>query len=80
MVYSTCSLSERQNEEVVAHLLHSTTDSLLVPIPIGRFGQSRFIKTGSIEGTVRFLPNTGSDEQFGGGFFLAKVQKTTIIN
>jgi 16S rRNA C967 or C1407 C5-methylase (RsmB/RsmF family) len=72
MVYSTCSLSEQQNEQVVEALLKSHDNAVLVPISMGK---SKLIADGSIKGTVRFLPNTGSDEYYGGGFFLAKVQK-----
>lgn len=75
MVYSTCSLSERQNEDVVAHLLRSSKDAVLVPIPMEMFGESRFIKEGSLQGTLRFMPNMDSGEQYGGGFFLARVKK-----
>jgi 16S rRNA C967 or C1407 C5-methylase (RsmB/RsmF family) len=97
MVYSTCSLSEDQNEGVVSWLLKQHAEARIVPV---RFASdqpehSRLIKQGTIQGTVRFVPNTESYEQpspassredsllsrsfptglFGGGFFLAKIQK-----
>ncbi|KAL7556938.1 hypothetical protein ACA910_005290 [Epithemia clementina (nom. ined.)] len=79
MVYATCSLSERQNEDVVSHILACNEDARVDPISVGAFGQSQFIKLGSIKGTVRFMPNVGSDDQYGGGFFLARIKKAQSV-
>jgi 16S rRNA C967 or C1407 C5-methylase (RsmB/RsmF family) len=97
MVYSTCSLSEDQNEGVVSWLLEQHAEARIIPV---RFASdlpetSNLIKQGTLPGTVRFVPNTASYEDtpatsgddslvtlsfpnglFGGGFFLAKIQKT----
>lgn len=89
MVYSTCSLCPEQNEDVVQWLLHEFHDARLVPVDftgiLNKEGMSKnFIKSGSIAGTVRFLPNLvpqnshripDSKQLFGGGFFLAKILK-----
>jgi 16S rRNA C967 or C1407 C5-methylase (RsmB/RsmF family) len=96
MVYSTCSLSEDQNEGVVSWLLKQHAEARIVRV---RFASdlpesSSLIKQGTLPGTVRFVPNTASYENtpatsgddslgtpsfpnglFGGGFFLAKIQK-----
>jgi 16S rRNA C967 or C1407 C5-methylase (RsmB/RsmF family) len=96
MVYSTCSLSEDQNEGVVSWLLKQHTEARIVPV---RFASElpetcSLIKQGTLPGTVRFVPNTASYKDspatsgddslvtpsipnglFGGGFFLAKIQK-----
>lgn len=76
MVYSTCSLSEKQNEGIVSQLLKDHSDAVLVPISIAKLGSSQWVVQGSIHGTVRFLPSAAGDECYGGGFFLAKIQKT----
>ena len=80
MVYSTCSLSHRQNEQVVSHLLSQNKGSATIfPIKCLSIDDQQLVQEGSIPGTVRFLPNleTGpsSSSQFGGGFFLARIKK-----
>ena len=77
LVYSTCSLSQEQNENVVQWLLHKFSDSELVPV---RFlsARSKLVSEGNLQGTVRFYPNCGNDDStayFGDGFFLAKIMK-----
>ena len=70
MVYSTCSLSERQNEEVVQWLLKQYNDAFVIPVSFSHNNESRtwaaaelqFIQEGKITGTVRFNPFVGSDE------------------
>jgi 16S rRNA C967 or C1407 C5-methylase (RsmB/RsmF family) len=85
MVYSTCSLAEEQNENVVSWLLNEFHELIdLVPVAFNTAGinevsscassQGSSITDGKIKGTVRFHPST-SDDLFGGGFFLAKVRK-----
>jgi 16S rRNA C967 or C1407 C5-methylase (RsmB/RsmF family) len=64
MVYSTCSLSQDQNEGVVSWLLKQHTEARIVPV---RFASdlpeaSSLIKQGTLPGTVRFVPNTASYE------------------
>jgi 16S rRNA C967 or C1407 C5-methylase (RsmB/RsmF family) len=96
MVYSTCSLSEDQNEGVVSWLLKQHAEARIIPVSFasGLPETSSLIKEGTLPGTVRFVPNTESYEDspvtsgddslvsrylsnslFGGGFFLAKIQK-----
>lgn len=95
MVYSTCSLSNEQNEEVVQWLLDShDTTAKLVPVDYRRFARhSESVRPGTLAGTVRFVPHglvstatataaaagvvdvAAEDHFYGGGFFLAKIQK-----
>lgn len=83
LVYSTCSLSTEQNENVVQWLLENRRDAFLIQMDKDFYvaSDSNMITTGSLEGTVRFLP--GSEARgayqsfFGGGFFLAKIAKRT---
>jgi 16S rRNA C967 or C1407 C5-methylase (RsmB/RsmF family) len=96
MVYSTCSLSEDQNEGIVSWLLKQHPDARIVPVSFASDlpETSSLIKQGTLPGTIRFVPNTKSYEDspatsgdgslvspsfpnglFGGGFFLAKIQK-----
>jgi 16S rRNA C967 or C1407 C5-methylase (RsmB/RsmF family) len=79
MVYSTCSLSSRQNEEVVSFLLDKFHDAALVPVQLD--SKNKSICAGSIPGTLRFLPCAGNEHAtsanvVGGGFFLAKFTKS----
>ena len=74
MVYATCSLSIEQNEGVVAWLLKEMGSSAkLVPVSFPNAPSS--IRSGSIQGTIRFLPSEDPKDLTGGGFFLAKIQK-----
>jgi hypothetical protein len=84
LVYSTCSLSERQNEEVVNWLLKKYNGSFVVPVSFGGSSELEFIQVGGIPGTVRFnpfvlhdKPNNSTERSvlLGGGFFLAKLSK-----
>jgi 16S rRNA C967 or C1407 C5-methylase (RsmB/RsmF family) len=89
MIYSTCSLSEQENERVVRWLLKEFPASRIVPIDFfrasreeGRPCQSDLVCQGAIPGTIKFLPNLDSracpidfNRLFGGGFFLAKITK-----
>ncbi|KAL7503406.1 hypothetical protein ACHAXN_001214 [Cyclotella atomus] len=84
LVYSTCSLSKRQNEEVVNWLLNKYNESFIIPVSFGDSSELEFIQVGGIPGTVRFNPFVSRDEPInsnehsmlaGGGFFLAKLGK-----
>jgi 16S rRNA C967 or C1407 C5-methylase (RsmB/RsmF family) len=85
MVYSTCSLSRDQNENVVAHLLEKESElASIIPVACPKIDgleleEATFSEAGSIPGTVRFKPNLSTfslpSKQFGGGFFLAKIRK-----
>mmetsp|Transcript_8897 Transcript_8897/g.18486 ORF Transcript_8897/g.18486 Transcript_8897/m.18486 type:complete len:483 (-) Transcript_8897:38-1486(-) len=80
LVYSTCSLSEDQNEKVVTWLLDSHEDAVLIPIHFPLIEKSKFVTQGSLEGTVRFYPNLVKDTKsatllLGDGFFVAKLKK-----
>jgi 16S rRNA C967 or C1407 C5-methylase (RsmB/RsmF family) len=74
MVYSTCSLSQDQNENLVQWLLDNTHDAVLIPVHFP-LAKSKLVVEGSLHGTVRFYPNLGqaSSDYFGDGFFLAKI-------
>ncbi|KAL3944845.1 MAG: hypothetical protein SGBAC_001047 [Bacillariaceae sp.] len=77
MVYSTCSLSHAQNENVVKWLLDKYPDdcySIPVHFPTAK---STLIVEGTLKGTVRFYPNLAKEDMglFGDGFFLAKLGK-----
>jgi 16S rRNA C967 or C1407 C5-methylase (RsmB/RsmF family) len=79
MVYSTCSLSQDQNENVVQWLLNENKDdAYLIPVhfPLAN-SSTKLVAEGSLEGTVRFYPNVGqqSADFFGDGLFLAKIGK-----
>ena len=89
MVYSTCSLSSRQNEEVVNWLLNKYKTAYIIPVSFskhypstGDSSQLQFITEGTIKGTVRFTPTDFDDKSnssqlcSGVGFFLAKIGKT----
>lgn len=89
LVYSTCSLSEAQNEEVVEWLLRTQTAATLVPIDFRKNSpptDESWITSGKVPGTLRFLPaepRLGSrthDALFGEGFFLAKFRKKCSPN
>jgi 16S rRNA C967 or C1407 C5-methylase (RsmB/RsmF family) len=71
MVYSTCSISHSQNEDVVKWLLEIEKDAFLIPL---KFPKHTFISEGELEGTVRFKPSC-TEEFSGGGFFVAKIGK-----
>lgn len=86
LVYSTCSLSKRQNEEVVNWLLEKYKDAYIIPVSFGDSSKLEFIQEGGIGGTVRFNPFVSSDTSkldedsmlVGGGFFLAKIGKKCL--
>eukprot|EP00536_Pseudo-nitzschia_multiseries_P003065 jgi/Psemu1/301749/fgenesh1_kg.43_\ len=80
LVYSTCSLSEDQNENVVLWLLETHADAFLIPVHFPSIQQTKFVTDGTLTGTVRFYPNLLHDADsstalWGDGFFVAKVGK-----
>ena len=83
MVYSTCSLSSIQNEQVVLWLLNKYNDAYIIPVSFTFHYKSSlqdlpFIEKGSILGTVRFNPLNIKESKYilpGSGFFLAKIGK-----
>lgn len=89
LVYSTCSLSSKQNEQVVSSLLHEYHDSFIIPLSFCLCDKSNqetpFIEQGSIPGTIRFNPllydaKDACDDSHdcihpGSVFFLAKIGK-----
>ncbi|KAL7461082.1 hypothetical protein ACHAXS_001516 [Conticribra weissflogii] len=93
LVYSTCSLSTAQNEEVVQWLLDNHDRAFIIAVSFKRSDmtqEQRFMREGSLKGTVRFLPSAARDSIntkeamvgqerdrtfSGGGFFLAKIGK-----
>lgn len=80
LVYSTCSLSEDQNENVVKWLLESNKDAILQPLSFPSIQNTKYVVEGSLEGTIRFYPNFAqcaepTNPLLGDGFFVAKVRK-----
>ncbi|KAL7531869.1 hypothetical protein ACHAWF_003938 [Thalassiosira exigua] len=88
MVYSTCSLSTRQNEEVVLWLLEKYKNASIIPVSFHAHRAPNvkdfaFVKQGPVCGTVRFDPRSHCAEGHssldnslpGTGFFLAKITK-----
>jgi 16S rRNA C967 or C1407 C5-methylase (RsmB/RsmF family) len=76
LVYSTCSLSVKQNEEVVQWLLENNPTASLIPIDFPSLKHSRFVTEGTLKGTIRFYPTLGEELFYGDGFFVAKLRKT----
>ena len=83
MVYSTCSLSSMQNEQVIQWLLNKYNDAYIIPVSFASHDKSSlqdlpFIEEGSIHGTVRFNPLNIKESKYilpGSGFFLARIGK-----
>lgn len=86
LVYSTCSLSTRQNEDVVDWLLKRYNNAFIIPVSFFQYSEAecasidlQFIEEGEISGTVRFRPHVNTAEEdcvlSGGGFFLSKIGK-----
>jgi 16S rRNA C967 or C1407 C5-methylase (RsmB/RsmF family) len=76
-VYSTCSLSHAQNENVAKWLLDKyPNDCYSIPVHFPN-AKSTLIVEGTLKGTVRFYPNLAKEnmELSGDGFFLAKLGK-----
>mmetsp|Transcript_20974 Transcript_20974/g.48447 ORF Transcript_20974/g.48447 Transcript_20974/m.48447 type:complete len:304 (+) Transcript_20974:351-1262(+) len=72
LVYSTCSLSVAQNEEVVQWLLEHHSNAFIIPIAFSCGTE------GNVSGTVRFLPSCKDDDGNiggGGGLFVSKIGK-----
>ena len=82
VVYSTCSLSEKQNEEVVARLLREFSEGVeggkvATTVNIEELETSPS-REGSIKHVRRFDPTLsakGSEEFSGSGFFVAKITR-----
>ncbi len=81
LVYSTCSLSQDQNENIVQWLLDQCSDAYVIPVTFSLAENSELVVEGSLEGTVKFYPNLSqkSDALFGDGFFLAKLGKQAKV-
>ena len=87
LVYSTCSLNERQNEDVVRWLLDKYDDACIIPVSFTKQDDSQqtpsFVEEGSVAGTIRFNPMTNTKKGIkeeegclpGTGFFLSKICK-----
>ena len=85
MVYSTCSLSPKQNEQVVQWLLGRCNDAYIISVSFTKNTQPSqgiaFIEEGSVSGTIRFNPSNGGGADGdtcilpGSGFYLAKIGK-----
>mmetsp|Transcript_17562 Transcript_17562/g.35053 ORF Transcript_17562/g.35053 Transcript_17562/m.35053 type:complete len:433 (+) Transcript_17562:35-1333(+) len=85
LVYSTCSLNEKQNENVVRWLLDKYDDAFIIPVSFNKQNNAErspsFVEEGSLAGTIRFNPLTNADDGIeeeclpGTGFFLSKIGK-----
>jgi 16S rRNA C967 or C1407 C5-methylase (RsmB/RsmF family) len=80
LVYSTCSFSHHQNEEVVQWLLETNQDAFMIPVHYPVVAKSECVVQGSLKGTIRFYPylsmELASDHLLlGDGFFVAKIGK-----
>jgi 16S rRNA (cytosine1407-C5)-methyltransferase len=73
LVYSTCTFSVEENEQIIRHLLDNREDARLIPI---EHGFSRGISGDDIidENVLRVLPHKGGLNIFD-GFFVAAVRK-----
>ncbi|CEG49202.1 tRNA cytosine-5-methylases and related enzymes of the NOL1/NOP2/sun superfamily [Plasmopara halstedii] len=67
LIYSTCSLSFKQNEEIVSELLQDEPLALLDPIVAGNDVPCR---EGKLPGTLRFIPSQNTS-----GLFIARIRK-----
>ncbi len=68
MVYSTCSILQEENEEIIQSIL-KTGKVEIVPIEIEKLGNLPVLPT-SIKGTLCLMPN-----EYFEGFFVAKLKK-----
>ncbi len=70
MVYSTCSILQEENEEIVSKVLSSVNAEI---VPIEFFGEKNFpFLPTSLEGTLCVRPNELYE-----GFFIAKIRKNS---
>ncbi len=69
LVYSTCTLSEEENEGVIQFLLQSYTNATIVPLDTAFLNAKKSITR---EGFLRIFPEIYDTE----GFFVAKIQKS----
>jgi 16S rRNA (cytosine967-C5)-methyltransferase len=78
LVYSTCSLSENQNENVVRKFLSSRPDANVASVDFSSSSPPPSLP-GSLPGTLRFQPTLGPTQDSksfsGSGFFLCKISK-----
>ena len=85
LVYSTCSMNEKQNEDVVRWLLEKNNDAFIIPVSFNKGHKSQkmpsFVAKGSLAGTIRFNPLASASDGIeelclpGTGFFLSKIGK-----
>ena len=68
MVYSTCSILERENEHIINQVLKEINIEI-VPIDIKKYQGIPFLPS-KIEGTICVCPN-----EYYEGFFVAKLRK-----
>jgi NOL1/NOP2/sun family putative RNA methylase len=78
LVYSTCTLSPEENEEVVDHLLRAARNAQLEPVTLAGFKLRSGLVAyknrkfhSSVEKTVRVYPQDNDSE----AFFIAKIRK-----
>ncbi|KAL4156169.1 hypothetical protein PRNP1_005201 [Phytophthora ramorum] len=70
MIYSTCSLSVKQNEDIVSSFLQDEPRAKLDPIACG---DDVPCQEGKLPGTLRFTPSQNTS-----GLFIARLRKTAV--
>ncbi|CAG8747277.1 3863_t:CDS:2, partial [Racocetra persica] len=79
LVYSTCSLSYKQNEDVIGWFLSHFANSKLEPIPninnltVAPLKKSKYVEV-DISNAVRFDPIYSNTS----GFFVARIRKNVL--
>ncbi|KAI9922433.1 hypothetical protein PsorP6_001394 [Peronosclerospora sorghi] len=71
MIYSTCSLSTKQNEDIVSKFLEAEPLAKIDSIP---YSQDVPCKEGKLQGTIRFTPSQNTS-----GLFIARIYKDSVV-
>ncbi len=81
LVYSTCSLSQEQNEDVIRDTFKSSSGDISTE-RVDWVGKACPAAPGGVENTLRFSPTLDSSAEHllsGSGFFLAKIKFNSVI-
>ncbi|KAI9906357.1 hypothetical protein PsorP6_004308 [Peronosclerospora sorghi] len=71
MIYSTCSLSTKQNEDIVSKFLEAEPLAKIDSIP---YSKDVPCKEGKLQGTIRFTPSQNTS-----GLFIARIYKDSPV-